>query len=303
MQDYYFYEVNKDLNKDTFFERFPKRPADAHKGSTGKILLISGSYGMAGAACLNIIGAKSLGAPYIHVALPKGIYPICAGRFLTPVYHPYGNEGGSLIVQEYADEAGGVITGLLRQMKAVCFGSGSTNNDARTRIFNVLKDECKVPLVLDADALKTIKIQDVDLNEFDCPLILTPHQGEFSVLADTSLVSLKEDPAGCACAYSADNNAILVLKGPNTIVAAPDGRYYINQSGNQGLAQAGSGDVLAGMITAMLTFIEDPFDAACMAVFAHGLAADQLAGEHSMQLLPLEKFPEAMDDLFFRRGF
>ncbi|MBQ2311696.1 MAG: bifunctional ADP-dependent NAD(P)H-hydrate dehydratase/NAD(P)H-hydrate epimerase, partial [Firmicutes bacterium] len=88
-----------------------------------------------------------------------------------------------------------------------------------------------------------------------------------------------------------------------TVVAAPDGRFYVNKTGNQGLAQAGSGDVLAGMVTAMLGFVQDPFEAACMAVFAHGMAADELAKEHSMQQLPLEKIPEVMDKLFFEKGF
>ena len=302
MQDYYFYEVNKDLDRNKFFELFPKRPKDANKGSTGKILLISGSYGMAGAASLNILGAKALGAPYIHVALPAEIYPICASVHMTPVYHPYESNSGGLMVQEQVS-GGDVVKDILPQMKAVCFGSGAVNNFAKRDIFNTLLNDCRVPLVLDAEALKIIKRYDVDMYSFRCPVIITPHQGEFSVLADTSLVSLKEDPVGCACTYSADHNVITVLKGPETIVAAPDGRYYVNKSGNQGLAQTGSGDVLAGMITAMLTFCGDPFDAACMAVFAHGMAADELAAEYSKQLLPLEKIPQAMDRLFFQRGF
>ena len=299
MLDYYFREVNCNLNKEQFFERFPKRAADANKGTFGKILLISGSLGMAGAACLNITGAKALGAQYINVALPECIYNICAARFLTPVYYPYRDVASD---DRHADPES-TISILLPNMRAVCFGSGAVNNICKTAVFNVLHDRCRSPLVLDAEALKLLKWGGNDLGPFDCPLILTPHQGEFSALADVPLERIKEDPVRCAEEYASQNNVIMVLKGPETIVAAPDGRYYRNRSGNQGLAQAGSGDVLAGMITAMLSFVQDPFEAACMAVFAHGMAADELAKDHSMQLLPLDKFPVVMDRLFFEKGF
>ncbi|MBQ2311787.1 MAG: NAD(P)H-hydrate dehydratase [Firmicutes bacterium] len=299
MQDLYYYEVNKDLNKVQFFERFPKRPADANKGTFGKILLISGSLGMAGAACLNIIGAKALGAQYINVALPESIYNICATRFLTPVYYPYRESAAD----DLHSDPESTISILLPNMRAVCFGSGAVNNFYKTAVFNVLYEKCKAPLVLDAEALKLLKWSGNELGPFDCPLILTPHWGEFSTLANVPLAKIKEDPVRCAAEYASQNNVIMVLKGPETVVAAPDGRYYKNRTGNQGLAQAGSGDVLAGMITAMLSFMQDPFEAACMAVFAHGMAADELAKEHSMQLLPLEKIPEVMDKLFFEKGF
>ena len=299
MQDLYYYEVNKDLNKESFFERFPKRPMDANKNTFGKILLISGSLGMAGAACLNIIGAKALGAQYINVALPEDIYQICASRFLTPVYYPYGTGQQDVGIRGAED----VLSVLLPNMRAVCFGSGAVNNLAKSAIFNTLVNRCKVPLVLDAEALKLFKWGGSDSKAFDRPLILTPHQGEFCALADKPLSDVKEDPVRCAAEYSITNNVIMVLKGPQTVVAAPDGRYYINKTGNRGLAQAGSGDVLAGMITAMLSFKEDCFEAACMAVFAHGMAADELAKEHSMQLLPLEKYPEIMDKMFLEKGF
>ncbi len=292
------YEVYKDLDREKFFELFPKRPEDANKGSFGKILLISGSRGMAGAACLNITGAKALGAPYINVALPGEIYQICAGRFLTPVYYPY-SDGGTDRMNGGAEET---VSALLPNMRAVCFGSGAVNILSKAVIFDTLLDKCRSPLVLDAEALKLLKTR-VDAGAFGCPVILTPHQGEFCALAEVSLSDIRKDPVGCAADYASKNNVIMVLKGPRTVVAAPDGRYYINRSGNQGLAQAGSGDVLAGMITAMCCFKEDPFEAACMAVLAHGMAADELAKEHSLQCLPIEDIPAVMDRLFKERGF
>lgn len=299
MQDLYTYEVHKDMEEFKFFNMFPKKPEDANKGTFGKILLISGSYGMAGAASLNIIGAKSLGASYIHVALSEDIYPIVAVQHITPVYHPFSE----MKTDAPAKDAEDVVSSLLPGMKAVCFGSGAVNNFAKTRIFNVLNNECKVPLVLDAEALKLIKWSGDDLNTFKCPVIMTPHQGEFSALSEISLATVTDQPVACATAYAADKNVIMVLKGPKTVVAAPDGRYYINKTGNNALAQAGSGDVLAGMMTAMLSFVEDPFDAACMAVYMHGRIADLGIEGHSRLYFRLEEYPQIADGIFFRRGF
>ena len=299
MQDLYTYQVHEDMEENKFFSLFPKKPGDANKGSFGKILLISGSYGMAGAASLNIIGAKSVGASYLHVVLPEDIYPIVAGQHITPVYHPFSE----MKTDSPAKNAEDVVSSLLPGMKVVCFGSGAVNNFAKTRIFNVLNNECKVPLVLDAEALKLIKWSGDDLNTFKCPVIMTPHQGEFSALSGISLATVLDQPAECAAAYAADKNVLMVLKGPKTVVAAPDGKYYINKTGNNALAQAGSGDVLAGMMTAMLSFVEDPFDAACMAVYMHGRIADLGIESHSRQCFPLEEYPVIADGMFFRRGF
>jgi NAD(P)H-hydrate epimerase len=117
------------------------------------------------------------------------------------------------------------------------------------------------------------------------------------------LVLADEDPAEAAAKCASELGVITVLKGPNTVVASPQGRVYINKSGNQGLAQAGSGDVLTGMIAAMLTFVGDQFEAVCMGVFAHGLAADRLCRTHAIQTMPLEKIPQAMDELFYEHGY
>ena len=292
------YEVFSGMDEKLFFEKFPERPKGSHKGAFGKILLISGSYGMAGAACLSITGAKAIGAQYINVALPEDIYGIVASRHITPVYYPYYSGANN------TEFNGGpqTISALLPNVRAVCFGSGADNNKSALAIFNTLLKGCRVPLVLDAKALRLIKQFDADLREFSCPVILTPHQGEFSALADVPLAEVIEDPVSCAAAYAAEKGVIMVLKGPHTAVAAPDGRYYYNDSGNNALAQAGSGDVLAGMMTAMCSFFEDPFEAACMAVFFHGHIADVGIRTHSRQCFPLEEYVSIADGIFFDQG-
>jgi len=281
-----------EIDEDRFFERFPGKPADAHKGTFGKILLICGGYGMAGAACLNIIGAKTLGASYLHVALPDTIYPIAASRFLTPVYHPFD--------QKNAIET---LRSVLPQVRAVCFGSGAVQMPAKERILHFLLEQARVPLVLDAEALGLLSPAALDHRTCTAPLILTPHFGEFARLSGETAESAARDPLAHARRFAEAHGVIVALKGPNTVVASPDGRRYRNRSGNAALAQAGSGDVLTGLATAMLTFFSDPFEAACNAVWLHGHIADEGRKNHSCQCFPLEAFPKIMDRLFFVRGF
>lgn len=290
--DMYYSDYEKfELDEDKFFEAFPKRPADAHKGSSGRVLLVSGSFGMAGAASLNILGAKALGAPYIMAAVPEDIYPIVAPGSITTVYLPYKEGCGRRRVMN----APGTV-------KAAAIGSGSDNNPELEDILMFLL-YTGFPLVIDAAALKLIRHKADILRNRKCPAVITPHMGEFAALCPHFASLAEEDPAEAAAKCAAELGTITVLKGPNTAVASPLGRVYINKSGNQGLAQAGSGDVLTGMIAAMLTFVPDPFEAACMGVFAHGLAADRLCRTHAIQTMPLEKLPQAMDELFYEHGY
>ncbi len=281
-----------EMDEERFFARFPKKPADAHKGTFGRILLIGGGYGMAGAVCLNIIGAKSVGAAYIHVVLPETVYPIAASRFLTPVYHPVNNEN-----------AADTVRSLQREIRAVGFGSGAVRMPEKERILRLLLEEAAVPVVLDAEALSLLTPDLLDRRSSAAPLILTPHFGEFARLTGCTIEDAAADPEKAAQRFAEEHGVILVLKGPQTVVAAPDGRCYRNQSGNAALAQAGSGDVLTGVTTAMLTFLSDPFEAACGAVWLHGFAADEGRKTHSCQCFPLEEFSDIADGIFLRHGF
>ena len=280
------------LDEDAFFRTFPKRTEDAHKGSTGKILLISGSYGMAGAACLNILGARAIGAPYINVMLPEEIYPIVASRYMEPVYFPYQTDNYSVN-----------LTSLAATCSAAAYGSGAVNNFNKLDILRLLLWTCKAPVVLDAEALNVLSRNKYLLDDASSPVIITPHLGEFLQFTDRTKEQVAEDKVGAAAECAANMGVITVLKSHITVVASPEGRVYVNETGNQGLAQAGSGDVLTGMITAMLSLVSDPFEAACMGVFAHGIAADELCRTHARQTMPLEEMPQAMDRLFFIHGF
>lgn len=281
-----------DMNEDIFFENFPKKDEAAYKGSHGKILLVGGSYGMAGAVCLNILGASTMGAGYINCALPEEIYAIPAGRFMTPVYHPF--HGGS-----WND----VIKPLAAGASAIGMGSGAVNMTHKRDIMDTILQNSKAPVVLDAEALRMLVHNTYVLKFVKAPVIITPHIGEFAALINKPVHYVKDHKVQLASEFAADYGVTVVLKGANTIVVSPGGEYYFNQSGNPALAQAGSGDLLTGIMTAMLSFTADTFKAVCMAVWIHGYLADTGLQHHSMQAFPFECYPQLMDDLFRKHGF
>ena len=273
------------MDKDTFFRHYPKRKEDSHKYENGHILLIGGSYGMAGALIFNILGARSAGASYIEVLLPDSIYPIVASREIAAVYHP-----------------GKDLSGLnsLKKVKAISIGSGMTNDpDKETRLQDVL-ERTKQPLVIDAEGLR-IYAEHPEWGGMRKDVILTPHLGEFSVLTGYPLKEIKEDKVTIAVNYAKEKDVILILKGPKTLIVSPDERVTINDSGNEALARAGSGDILTGMVTALCALYHDPYQAAVDAVWLHGHLADEAVKEHSKEVFDLTEYPHYADRFFFER--
>ena len=275
-----------------FLRNYPRKEESAHKGTFGRILLVSGGMGMAGAACLNLTGAVTAGASYIHMALPEEIYPICASRFITPVFHPfhYGNM-----------EA--VIRPLLRDIKAVGFGSGAVNMPEKEKCMELLLQNSTVPVVLDAEALRMLVQNTYLLRFIKCPLILTPHIGEFAALLSMPVHFVMDNKVRLARKFAEEYGVTVVLKGANTIVVAPGDNLYINQSGNPALAQAGSGDLLTGIITAMLSYHTDTFLSVCMAVWLHGYLADRGLSDYAVQTFPLESYPSLMNTFLKEHGY
>ena len=283
--------IFKEMNEVIFFNSFARKEDNSYKNTFGQILLAGGGYGMAGALGLNITGARAAGASYIHVVLDNSIYPVLASRFLTPVYHP---------VKDHPEE---VILPLLKHVRACAFGSGSVSFPDKEKALEEILKNADCPVVLDAEALHLLSFNKEYLKETHTDVILTPHIGEFSALTGLSASEINANKISHASSYARENHVIVVLKGSHTIAASPEGEIYINQSGCQALAQAGSGDVLAGMITAVLPHQKDVFKAVCMAVWLHGFLSESSQHNHSMQCFPLEDLPAISDTLFRKHGF
>ena len=277
------------MDKKTFFSHYPVRRSDSNKFDNGRVLLIAGSYGMAGACILNIIGARSVGASYIDVSLPGDIYPIVASNEVTAGYHPDDLSRDEIDLPS------------LHKAGAVAFGSGLTNHPKKETYLNSVLKEVKVPVIVDAEGLRILaghpKFYHLNSN-----MILTPHLGEFSALTGLPIEDIEKDRIKIATQFAKDHGVILVLKGPNSLIVNRDASYVVNDSGNEALARAGSGDVLTGMIAGLCSLYSDPYQATVDAVWLHGYLADEAVKEHSKEIFDLTRYPEYADRFFFQKS-
>jgi hydroxyethylthiazole kinase-like uncharacterized protein yjeF len=186
----------------------------------------------------------------------------------------------------------------IKNMSACVIGPGLSTHFETALVVRNLVERIAIPLVIDADGINVLAGHTEILKRAKAPIILTPHPGEMAKLLRISSADVQKDRINIASAFSAKYNVILVLKGAGTIVAMPDGRAFINSTGNPGMATAGTGDVLAGMIGSLLAQGTSTEQAACLGVYLHGLAGDLATkeqGEAGMIAGDLiEKIPEAI---------
>ena len=277
------------MDEKEFLEHYPFRKADSHKFDNGRILLISGSKGMAGAAILNIIGATSVGTGYIHSLVEETIYPIVASNQIETVYH-VDDLTNSLFVDNLD---------LYDKIDAIGFGSGLNNHPFAKDYLKQILTNFKKPVIVDAYGLSLLANDD-SLYTLNDNLIITPHMGEFMKLTGFDKSVIEADKINIARKFASDHNLTLVLKGPKTLVICKDKTIYENNSGNACLAKAGSGDVLTGMITGMCALYKNnPHQAVIDAVWLHGHIGDMHAKTHSKQIFDLKTYPQYAD-MFLR---
>lgn len=242
----------------------PKRKADSHKGNYGKILLLCGSVGYTGAAVMAAKAAARSGAGLVFVGVPEAVYPIVAAKLDEPMVLPLPSEDGKL-----STKASRAIQEKLPNMDAVLVGPGLGQSQGVRECVIAVLQESRVPVVLDADGINVISRHIDVLRESACPVIVTPHPGEFERLGGN--LSLGREYSAMALAKTLQ--CICVLKGHHTVVT--DGtQCRINPTGNPGMAVGGSGDVLAGVLTAFVGQGLSPLDAASAAAWVHGAAGD-----------------------------
>lgn len=246
------------------------RAVDGHKGDYGKVCIIAGSVGMSGAAALAGRAALRAGAGLVRVATPKSILPIVAAiePSFTTIALPEDSSG------RISAKAIHAVLEAIGENDAVAFGPGIGISRALRSILEILLDQQNLRLVIDADGLNNlagIKNWPVRLK---AKLVLTPHPGEMRRLWSGLLrEELPPDRQQQALQFAQRTNTIVVLKGAGTVVTDGE-KIYINKTGNPGMATAGSGDVLTGVITALLGQGLSDFDAAVLGVYIHGLAGD-----------------------------
>ncbi|GAB4561479.1 MAG: bifunctional ADP-dependent NAD(P)H-hydrate dehydratase/NAD(P)H-hydrate epimerase [Geothermobacteraceae bacterium] len=251
----------------------PARPETGHKGTFGHLLVVAGSKGKTGAASLSAAGGLRGGCGLVTLALPASQQPVVAGLQAEIMTEPLADRDGMLV-----EEAWQPLEQLLPGRSAVALGPGIGRSAGSDALVRRLVASCPLPMVIDADGLNALAEDLSPLNGGQpMPPVLTPHPGEMARLCGVSVKEVVERGLELARDFARRRRVVLVLKGAPTLVAGPDGTLAINGSGNPVLATAGSGDVLTGLIGALLARGMAPFDAARLGVYLHGLAGDLLA--------------------------
>ena len=256
------------LNHEQVLSILPDRAADAHKGDFGKILLLCGSKGYTGAAYLAAMGALRSGAGLVFLGVPESIYAIEAIKLNEAIVFSLPEEDGKL-----SADAVPAILECLPMMDAVLIGPGLGQSNGVLQVVKAILEQADCPVVLDADGINLIAAHKDIVRGRTNPTILTPHAGEFGRLGGNP-----EERTVAAEAMAKDLGCILLLKGHHT-VNTDGGTTYINTTGNPGMAVGGSGDMLAGIITALLGQGIAPLEAAACGAWLHGAAGDICAAE------------------------
>jgi NAD(P)H-hydrate epimerase len=267
------------------FLRDSRRAPDAHKGSVGDVLLIAGSRGKTGAAALSSEMILRAGAGLVTVATARS-----AQALLVTQARP------EVMTEALEETYDGAISAsaldralqLAQKRSVVAIGPGLSSSDESTRAFvHEMVEQRTAPMVIDADGLNALAPWPDDLKgSDDAPIIITPHPGEMARLTGKTNAEVIADRIGVAREFATKHHVITVLKGSRTLIAAPDGFVYVNPTGNAGMATAGSGDVLTGLVAGLLA--QDPrlaLDATIAGVYLHGLAGDMAASKLGMRSL------------------
>lgn len=254
-------------------ERMPARPADGHKGSFGHALVVAGSEGKTGAAALAADAAARVGAGLVTVACPAGVNEILEVKCTEAMTAPLPDTAGRALAAGAED----AVVALAEERSAVGMGPGLGRSAETAKLVRGVAARVRVPLVLDADALHAFAASPELLRERTGETLLTPHPGEAASLLGGSARELNRDRPGAARRLAERSGAVVLLKGAASVIAAPDGALVVNPSGGPALGSGGTGDVLLGMTAGLLAQGLAVFDAAALAAFWHGFAADRIA--------------------------
>lgn len=272
MKDQYQMNINQEMK-----EIMPKRKSESHKGDYGKIAILGGSSGMAGSVYMASLSAMRTGAGMAFILAPKSISEILQIKSNEQIIKEIDCHNfyySSDIVDQILDNIEGKDTLII--------GPGMGKGEDLNKLIGEIITSTDIDIVIDADGLNAIS-KDLSILKSNNKIILTPHLGEFSRLTGLEIDKIKEDEESIAKKFAKDNDVVLVLKSDHTIVT--DGlKFYKNEIGNPGMATAGVGDVLTGVIASLMKRLE-PFEAAKLGVYIHSLAGDiarEKLGEDSL---------------------
>lgn len=252
----------------------PRRP-ETHKGDVGHVLVIAGSTGFSGAAALCSLGALRVGAGLVTLGIPQSLAAVMAMKLTEVMTRPFPEtKAGSFSAAAAAD-----LIACADGMSAVAMGPGLSRHAATKQLVRDMLPRLAAPCVVDADGLNALADDLRVLKRRTHPLVVTPHPGEMGRLIRLSAADVQRDRERIAKEFAATYRVVVVLKGHRSLVANVDGQLYVNETGNPGMATAGCGDVLTGMIAGLIGQGMSVFDAARLSVYLHGFAGDLAADE------------------------
>ena len=255
------------------------RGINGNKGKFGHVLLVGGTFGKAGAPSMASVAAMRAGAGLVTAAVPREILPTVAAVAPELMLTPLATEGSGGLAMEALDEA--PLATLLKGISVVGIGPGLGQEGSTPEWVRAFVERVPLPMVIDADALNAFAGKSellkaaAEARGKTRTMVLTPHPGEMSRLVGMTVKEVEADRVGLARRFATEHGVTLVLKGWRTLVAHPDGRVAVNTTGNPSMAKGGSGDILTGIVSAMLAqYPDDVAGAVEAAVFLHGLAGD-----------------------------
>lgn len=250
--------------------KWKPRKREAHKGDFGRLLILAGSRGMTGAAHLAAMAALRTGAGLVTLGVPERVYPVLARREAEVMVRPFASTAAGT----FALGAARPVLEFLKNQDVFAIGPGLSQNPGTQKFVKKIIRETQVPVVIDADGLNALKGETKILKACRGRAVLTPHPGEFQRVFEKTPGDSGALRKKVASEIAKKFGVILVLKGHRSVVAAPSGEVFVNFTGNPGMATAGTGDVLTGMIAALIGQGFSLWDAARFGVYLHGFAGD-----------------------------
>jgi NAD(P)H-hydrate epimerase len=273
-------------------ERLPARPRDGHKGSFGHVLVIAGSEGKTGAAALAARAAVRGGAGLVTLACPASLNDILEQKVTEAMTAPVADTPA----RGFASAAEEALLALAAERDVVALGPGIGREDDTAKLVRALCARIERPLVLDADGLFPFAGAPGELRARRAPTVLTPHPGEAARLLGCMNAEIARDRLGAARRLATETGCIVVLKGAPSVTARPGAPPLVNPTGGPVLASGGTGDVLTGLIAALLAQGVPAADAAGLGAFLHGLAGDRIAAARGASGLAAEELADALPE-------
>ncbi|MDP3804678.1 MAG: NAD(P)H-hydrate dehydratase [Candidatus Omnitrophota bacterium] len=285
------------INIKNIVSGFPKRPPDSHKGDFGHVLVIAGAQGYTGAAYLTSQAAMLSGSGLVTLAIGKSLYGVMAAKLTEVMVRPFF-ETKDYSLSLLAEKE---LVNFSEKSSVIAIGPGISQNKETQNLARNLVSRLNKPVILDADGINAMVGHLDILKNVKCGIVLTPHPGELARLIGKDIDEIQKNRKDIALKFANEYNIVLVLKGHNTVVANPKGEFYINDTGNAGMATGGTGDVLTGMIASFVGQGMDIFNGSILATYFHGLAGDLAVKEKGVLSLIatdlLNKLPEVLKTL------